>query len=65
MKNAKTKIQTKLFQFSLILITGIILYLGVTELLNKAQDLTLTTKAKAVDYIAGEFIRYGNGKIEH
>lgn len=48
--NMQKSKQTKLFQFSIIIITAIIIYLGVTELFNKAEVLSLTNKAKAVDF---------------
>ncbi len=46
MKNIKTK----LFQFTLILIAGTVLYFGVTEVFNRAENISLLNKAKAVSF---------------
>ena len=46
----KKEVKNKLFQFAIILIVALILVLGLTELFNKAETLSLTNKAKAVEF---------------
>ena len=54
MKKQKTK--EKLFQFVIILIVALILVLGLTELFDKAETLSLTNKAKAVEFFDTSYV---------
>lgn len=52
MKKIKTKeVKNKLFQFTIMLIIALVVVLGVTELFNRAEKLSLTNKAKAVEVL--------------
>jgi len=48
MKKIKTK--EKLFQFAILLVIALIIVLGVAQLFDKAENLSLTQKAKAVEF---------------
>ena len=52
----KKEVKNKLFQFAIILIVALILVLGLTELFNKAETLSLTNKAKAVEFFDTSYV---------
>jgi hypothetical protein len=52
----KTKTKEKMFQFAILLIIGLIVTLGVTELFNQAEKLSLTNKAKAVELFNTSYV---------